>query len=553
MLTVTSLPGSEEDPSLSPDGNFVTFAWNDTNTFNHDIWIKAVDGDAMRRLTDTPDANEKYPAWSRDSQYIAFTRLAAGTSSLWVVSAIGGPEQHVADGSTYASWLPDGRSLVTMTLAQDGRSALVHHVLASGERRQLTAAPRGFVEAQPKVSPDGKFVAFSRSGAGRTALFLVPLSGGDATQLVEWSSGLIGGLTWSPDGRDIIYSTPELSGRRVVRLTLGSKQPPVRVDNIPIGSVNASASNLRAGGSYRLAFSSGQPDIGMRLVDLHPAEGSAIGAANPFCNATRMDVPGRFSRDASQFAFVSDRGGSQQVWVADRTLCRERSITKLQDATVDLGSWSPDGRSFAFAATINANTDLYVVPLAGGPPTQLTTGPAIEIEPEWSGDGRWIYYASNETGRSEIWKMAADGRTRVRLTSGGGFDPRESADGRFVYFAMAPRSYGLGPVTSLQRVSAEGGTSAVTYPAIMPGAWGLAGDRLIFLVARPDSLTSTGPDVVASYDLALQRMAPLGPLPFRVAPFGANRFFSVSPDGRWAVAAHVDRWDRDILVLDNFR
>jgi hypothetical protein len=40
---------------------------------------------------------------------------------------------------------------------------------------------------------------------------------------------------------------------------------------------------------------------------------------------------------------------------------------------------------------------------------------------------------------------------------------------------------------------------------------------------------------------------------FRVGPFGINHFLTPSRDGRWALAPHVDRWDRDILVVDNFR
>ena len=62
---VTALPGLEQFPSISPDGNFVVFSWNGTTSAAApDLWIKAVDGDVMRRLTETPAA-EVYPAWSR--------------------------------------------------------------------------------------------------------------------------------------------------------------------------------------------------------------------------------------------------------------------------------------------------------------------------------------------------------------------------------------------------------------------------------------------------------------------------------------------------------
>jgi hypothetical protein len=45
----------------------------------------------------------------------------------------------------------------------------------------------------------------------------------------------------------------------------------------------------------------------------------------------------------------------------------------------------------------------------------------------------------------------------------------------------------------------------------------------------------------------------IGQLGFMIGPFGAPRFLAVSRDGRWALASHVDRWERDILVLDGFR
>ena len=215
LLTVTSLPGAEDDPSLSPDGNFIAFSWaNSNDNLNGDLWVKAVDGDAIRQLTSTPDANEKFPEWSRDGQYIAFTRLANGVSSVWMVSALGGPEKLLADRGGYPTWLPDGKSLVMVTQTPEGRFSLVHLVLESGTRQQLTEAPVGLVESHPEVSPDGKSVVFVRYGAGRSAVFLQALGGGEATQLVGWTSGMIGGLLWTPDGRDLIYARPELSGRR---------------------------------------------------------------------------------------------------------------------------------------------------------------------------------------------------------------------------------------------------------------------------------------------------------------------------------------------------
>ena len=52
-------------PSLSPDGNFVVFTWRGVDTTEAaDVWVKAVDGDELRRLTNTPQFHEAMTAWS---------------------------------------------------------------------------------------------------------------------------------------------------------------------------------------------------------------------------------------------------------------------------------------------------------------------------------------------------------------------------------------------------------------------------------------------------------------------------------------------------------
>ena len=85
------------------------------------------------------------------------------------------------------------------------------------------------------------------------------------------------------------------------------------------------------------------------------------------------------------------------MWVARRDQSALHRVTQLQDAIVNIGSWSPDGRSLVFDATIAGNTHIYVASVDTGALRRLTTGQATEMDPEWSGDGRWIYYASNES------------------------------------------------------------------------------------------------------------------------------------------------------------
>src|SRR4029453_1220385 len=113
----------------------------------------------------------------------------------------------------------------------------------------------------------------------------------------------------------------------------------------------------------------------------------------------------------TRVAFVSNRSGSPQVWVAGRDESELRSVTSLEDATITIGSWCPDGLWIAFGATIAENADLYVVRADGGAIRRLTNSNATEIDPEWSRDGQWIYFRSNASGAAAIWKMRAAGGT----------------------------------------------------------------------------------------------------------------------------------------------
>jgi Tol biopolymer transport system component len=553
LLTVTSQPGAEEDAALSADGNDVVYAWHPETTANADLWLKVVDGESARPLTNTPDVSEKWPQWSPDGQQIAYTSLVKGKPpSVFTVSPLGVSPRPIAERAAHATWTPDGKSMVMVGVEEGLRTTLVVHELATGTRLTLMRAPAGFRDIHPRVSPDGRRLAFVRDGSGRGAVFVMSMSGGDATRLSDWSNGFIGGLAWTPDSLELLFPEPELSGRRVVRLHANGGGPAVGVPGVPREAVGLSISLVPGARGHRLAFTAGQPDIGLRLIDLQALEAGTTTAVAKFCDATRLDAPGRFSPDGSLVAFTSDRGGSQQVWVARRDGSSERSLTHLPDSVVNVGGWSPDGHWVAFDAVIGDKTAIYRVSL-GGVLQQLTDDSATNTDPDWSRDGAWIYYASTASGRSEIWKMPAGRGKAVQLTSEGGFEPRLAADGQSVYFIDRPRVLPLLP-GRLKRVSIDGGPSSVVHAGIAPGSWDVADTGIVFVMhTGREGAVPRDRDVLVALDPAEGRLRELGALPFPVAPYGATRRLIASRDGKWVIASHIDRWERDVMVLDNFR
>ena len=126
LTPLTSYPGIEQQPSLSPDGSQVAFSWNGPDQANFDIYVKTTDvktaGAVPLRLT-TDSADDINPVWSPDGSSIAFLRKINPENQfkLLLMPALGGAERYLADVlipetgwlyPPYLSWMPDSQSLV---------------------------------------------------------------------------------------------------------------------------------------------------------------------------------------------------------------------------------------------------------------------------------------------------------------------------------------------------------------------------------------------------------------------------------------------------------
>jgi DNA-binding winged helix-turn-helix (wHTH) protein len=111
-VPLTSYPGHQGDPAISPDGKQVAFAWDGEKGGNFDIYVKLVDAGTPLRLTSSP-ADEYAPAWSADARYIAFCRDVSDHVEILMIPALGGVERKLGESAGCGlSWSPDGKYLV---------------------------------------------------------------------------------------------------------------------------------------------------------------------------------------------------------------------------------------------------------------------------------------------------------------------------------------------------------------------------------------------------------------------------------------------------------
>jgi Tol biopolymer transport system component len=171
--------------------------------------------------------------------------------------------------------------------------------------------------------------------------------------------------------------------------------------------------------------------------DIHAQRVGGQNASALINDPDRHEAGPRFSPDGTLIAFHESEGEGG-IFVAGAT---GESVRRVTDTGFE-PSWSPDGKQIAYAteevidpASRISVSELFVVPLAGGPARRLVEGDAVQ--PSWSPSGRRIVYWSNTGGQRDIFTVASDGGPRVALTSDPAIDwcPVWAPDGTSIYFA----------------------------------------------------------------------------------------------------------------------
>lgn len=546
-IPLTTFPGSEFDPALSPDGERVAFTWTGpAGDGTYDLYVKQVEGGTPQLLHDT--AGEVFtPAWSPDGRQVAFIAhldvpVDEPSDGLFVVPSFGGAARRLDtfrhDGSEHhgLSWSPDGERLaIGHRETRGSASAIWLFSIADGQRRRLTHPPTASIgDSFPRFSPDGRTVAFRRSSEllDRQDIYLVAAAGGEARRLTHRQSPVTG-FDWSSNDT-LVFSA----------VLLGAERPD---------------------GLWQTAISGGEPEPlavgeagrypavsrhGKRLAYLRRTERASIWRAGgpralpeertprELIASTSWDGAASYSPDGSQIAFSSSRSGYLEIWVAASDGSSPRQHTFLKQYAYG-PHWSPDGRYISFTSNAANNPVVYVVSAAGGIPRPVNVGTSNDLAAGWSQDGQSVYVRSNRGGSIELWRVPLDGSPPEQMTFGGGHQGMQSADGT-LYFTRRSVNQD-GPLGVWKRSSSDP-QPALVVPFGYARMWVLLDSGICYL-RRPKE----GPPVIEYYDFGTQTTRVVA----EPGPSATGWFMSGTPDGRW-ITYDVNESEHDIMLVENF-
>ena len=207
------------EPAMSPDGGRIAISAEIDS--NWDIWVLDLDRQVTTRLTFDP-GEDVTPVWSPDGAWIAFSSQRDGTANLYRKAADGSGEAvrltESTDSQYPGSWSTDGRLLAFMQ--QDSATLWDLWLLPleeGGEPEPFLATP--FVEVDPRIAPDGRWIAYASMESGRAEIYVRTLASDQGKWQVSSSQGT--SPAWSADGGELFFRSSDGS-IQVVQVETGA-------------------------------------------------------------------------------------------------------------------------------------------------------------------------------------------------------------------------------------------------------------------------------------------------------------------------------------------
>ena len=493
--------------ALSPDGHRVAFPGIGPNG-RTSVWVQDMGGEEARALPDTDPIIDSPPVfWSPDSRYIVFP----SDSKIRKADVLGGTTQDICDRTALpigGSWNRDG-----VIIFGSISTGLLRVPAEGGTPVPLTVLDSSRHESEhelPSFLPDGRhFLYFINSAdPGNSGIYVgslddpperqsrkrllatrfgatyVPSDNLGAGHLLFLADGVLMAQIFNPDKFELLGDPAPVTERVGSAFETGhfSVTPTVLVyrGQAPVPDYQLTWFDTQG----KMIGKVGDPERIM-TPRLSP-DGSRVAFEKFASNMFNGDVwlldlsrgssmrftfgPGSsgypvWSPDGSEIVFSLNRDGVYNLYRKPVDGARAEQLLLRTSDDKRAFSWSRDGRFLLYSANRNFGTQqMWVLPMRGEPnPISFSHSRFDETDGEFSPDGRWVAYESNETGQYEIYVRAFAGSAEAAETGGkwmvskdGGLFPRWRSDGRELAYISLDRTTIMSLSVDTERVFQPG-------------------------------------------------------------------------------------------------
>jgi Tol biopolymer transport system component len=412
---ISTFAGSHRWPAVSPDGHKVAFVSDAGGT--PQVWIKNLTAGDPTQIT-SGDLPAIRPRWSAQGDRIIYSRYGGG---IWSVPALGGESRQIVKDGWNADLSPDGRRLVFERAGQ----IFIADVDGAGAS-QLPRLPLRLIEhygdSWPTFSPDGKSIAVFLGEQGRYGdYWILPSDGGEPRRLTsDLQDG--GAPTWTPDGKSLVASSARSGSVNLWRIAVAGGPP----EALTTGSGEDLDPTVSPDGRT-LLFANVKRTWALVVQDVHSGTRRTL-----LEQRTPLAFP-RYSPDGRRIALMGRNSrGEMQLLVTDADRSNLTTVTEGTGELNIMPQWSGDGKTLYFYQ-VRPSLTFRKVSLAGG----VTR----EIAP-WA-FGRHFQAAVDPRERTVVYSLVQNGnleQSRARDLETGAertlpfalYEERFSRDGRLI-------------------------------------------------------------------------------------------------------------------------
>jgi Tol biopolymer transport system component len=481
MYFPAPLPFPATDVAVAPNGHTIAIVGYQESARKNVIWIYELGSQGARSLAGTEGAS--YPFWSADGRSLAFFADA----QLKKLEVSGGPVQTICDAPSGrgGTWNKDG----VIILAPSSNVGLYRVPASGGTPTQISNWDKSRGEDShrwPVFLPDGKhylYLAANFTGLkGANAIFVGSLDSNEKRFVVEATAN----AAYAAPGYLLFYRDKTLLAQPfdLKRFALTGEATTIlpqiqflpQVKKAVFAVSDQGLLVTQSGGEAALSQLSwfdrkgnavgsvGKPDVygnvflapNQKWLAVDKTDMASLNtdiwtyelqrdSAKRLTFDPAIDAAPIWSPDATQLVFSSNRQLLFGLYLKDSDGAHDEKSIVSDEPPNFPSDWSRDGKYILYYR----GTDLKFVTFPELKSSLFLRGPSALRNAQFSPDGKWVAYASNETGKWEIYVTSfPDARGKWEVSIGGGEQPRWRGDGKELFFLSSDSKMMAAPVTT---------------------------------------------------------------------------------------------------------